>query len=71
MGYAFIRPPSWKPVMALLARLLLIVPSLIAGWFVSRDDVAYWVIAFAIALVFVVLTIAVELYVVPRLRRTR
>ncbi|TAJ32755.1 hypothetical protein [Bosea sp. (in: a-proteobacteria)] len=68
---AFHPPLSWNPVMALLARLLLIVPSLIAGWFVSPDDVAYWVIAFAIALVFVVLTIAVELYVVPRLRRER
>ena len=44
--------------MQLLARLLLIVPSVIAGWFVSKDDTAYWVIAFAIAMVFVVLTIA-------------
>ncbi|MCO5093447.1 hypothetical protein [Bosea sp. (in: a-proteobacteria)] len=55
--------------MFLLARLFLIVPSLIAGWFVAEDDVAYWVVAFAIALVFVVLTIAFELYVRPRLRR--
>ena len=55
--------------MQLLARLLLIVPSVIAGWFVSKDDVSYWVVAFAIALVFIVLTIAFELYVHPRLRR--
>ena len=57
--------------MFLLARLLLIVPSLIAGWFVAEDDVAYWVVAFATALVFIVLTIAFELYVHPRLRRRR
>lgn len=57
--------------MFLLARLFLIVPSVIAGWFVSKDDVSYWVVAFAIALVFIVLTIAFELYVHPRLRRRR
>ncbi|WP_293812255.1 hypothetical protein [uncultured Bosea sp.] len=55
--------------MQLLARLLLIVPSIIAGWFVSKDDVSYWVVAFAIALVFIALTIAFELYVHPWLRR--
>jgi len=54
--------------MVLLARLLLFVPSVIAGWFVSREDVSYWIIAFAIALVFIVLTIAFELYVIPLLR---
>jgi hypothetical protein len=43
----------------------------IAGWFVSKDDVSYWVVAFAIALVFIVLTIAFELYVHPRLRQRR
>lgn len=59
-------------MISLLARLLLIVPSLIAGWFVAEDDVAYWVVAFAIALVFIVLTIAFELYVHPLLgRRSR
>ena len=57
--------------MAWVARLLLIIPALIAGWFVSKDDVAYWVIAFAIALVFIVLTIAFELYVHPLLKRGR
>lgn len=57
--------------MVLVARLLLFVPSVIAGWFVSQEDVSYWVIAFAIALVFIVLTIAFELYVHPRLRRRR
>jgi membrane protein YdbS with pleckstrin-like domain len=55
--------------MQLLARLFLIVPSIIAGWFVSEDDTAYWVVAFAIAMVFVALTIAFELYVMPRLQR--
>ncbi|MBD3846347.1 hypothetical protein IED13_11620 [Bosea sp. SSUT16] len=54
--------------MVLLARLLLFVPSVIAGWFVSREDVSYWIIAFAIALVFIVLTIAFELYALPLLR---
>ncbi|MEZ2409334.1 hypothetical protein GGC47_001813 [Bosea sp. OAE752] len=54
--------------MVLLARLLLFVPSVIAGWFVSREDVSYWIVAFAIALVFIVLTIAFELYVLPLLR---
>ncbi len=57
--------------MFLLARLFMIVPSVIAGWFVSKDDVSYWVVAFAIALVFIVLTIAFELYVHPWLRRRR
>jgi len=55
--------------MALIARLLLIVPSLIAGWFVSEDDFSYWIVAFAIGLVFIVLTIAFELYLHPLLRR--
>ena len=57
--------------MFLLARLFMIVPSVIAGWFVSKDDVSYWVVAFAIALVFIVLPIAFELYVHPRLRQRR
>lgn len=56
-------------MISLIARLLMIVPSLIAGWFVSTDDVAYWVIAFVIALVFIVLTIVFELYVHPLLKR--
>lgn len=56
-------------MISLIARLLLLVPSLIAGWFVSEDDVAYWVIAFAIALVFIMLTIVFEFYVVPLLKR--
>ncbi len=56
-------------MISLIARALLIVPSLIAGWFVSEDDVAYWIVAFAIGLVFLLLTIAFELYVHPLLRR--
>ncbi len=55
--------------MPLLARLFMIVPSIIAGWFVSKDDVSYWVIAFAIALVFIALTVVFELYVHPLLSR--
>ena len=54
-----------------LPLLILAVPSVIAGWFVSKDDVSYWVVAFVIALVFIVLTIAFELYVHPWLRRRR
>lgn len=57
--------------MQLIARLLLIVPSIIAGWFVSPNDVSYWIGAMVIALVFIVLTIAFELYVHPRLRQRR
>ena len=73
-------PAAWEaPVgiaglllsLVLIARLLLFVPSVIAGWFVSQEDVSYWIIAFAIALVFIVLTIAFELYVHPRLRARR
>jgi hypothetical protein len=56
-------------MISFIARLLLIVPSLIAGWFVAEDDVAYWIVAFAIALVFIVLTIVFELYVHPLLGR--
>lgn len=55
--------------MQLLARLFLIVPSIIAGWFVSKDDAAFWVVAFAIAMVFVAMTVAFELYVLPWLQR--
>ena len=57
--------------MFLFARLFLIVPSVIAGWLIAKGDVSYWVVAFAIALVFIVLTIAFELYVHPRLTRRR
>lgn len=56
-------------MIALIARALMIVPSLIAGWFVSTDDVSYWVIALAIALVFIALTIVFEVYVHPLLSR--
>jgi len=56
-------------MVSFFARIFLLVPSVIAGWFVAEEDVAYWVIAFAIALVFVVLLIAFELYVHPLLKR--
>lgn len=48
--------------MIWLARLFLIVPSILAGWLVSREDPRFWVIALAIALVFLALTSAVGMY---------
>lgn len=53
--------------MALLARLLLFVPAIVAGWFVAREDGRFWVVAFAVALVFMVVSILASLYV-PNLR---
>ncbi len=58
-------------MISLMARALLIVPSRIAGWFVSEDDVAYRVVASAIGLVFILLTIAFELDGPLLLRRER
>ncbi|MEG8220550.1 hypothetical protein sphantq_00522 [Sphingobium sp. AntQ-1] len=51
--------------MAWVARLLLIIPALIAGWFVSKEDPRFWVVAMAIALVFLALTCLVAFYVPP------
>ncbi|EIZ78305.1 hypothetical protein WSK_3050 [Novosphingobium sp. Rr 2-17] len=48
--------------MSLIARLVLFVPALIAGWFVSREDPRYWVIALVIALVFLALTLVANMY---------
>ncbi|AOH82633.1 hypothetical protein AWL63_00160 [Sphingomonas panacis] len=48
--------------MVWVARIVLFVPALIAGWFVSRDDASYWVIALAIALVFIALTAVAGMY---------
>lgn len=48
--------------MAWLARLLLVVPAIVAGWFVSRDDPRFWVIAMVVALVFLALSCIVGLY---------
>ncbi len=52
--------------MAWLARLLLLIPAVIAGWFVSREDPRYWVIAMAIGLVFLLLS-CVAVFYYPRL----
>lgn len=49
--------------MAWLARILLLVPAIVAGWFVSREDPRFWVIAMAIALVFLVLSCVAFMYV--------
>ena len=45
-----------------IVRLILLVPALIAGWFVSREDGRYWVITLVIALVFLALTVAASAY---------
>lgn len=58
--------------MAWAARIVLIVPALIAGWFVSREDARFWVVAMAIALVFLALTCLIGLYASAlRGKRTR
>ncbi len=48
--------------MAWLARLFLLVPAIVAGWFVSREDPRFWVIAMAIALVFLALSSIAFIY---------
>jgi len=48
--------------MPLIVNLLLLIPSLIAGWFVSKEDPRYWVIALVIALVFLALSIVAAMY---------
>ena len=53
--------------MIWLVRLLMFVPSLIAGWFVSREEPRFWIVSLTVALVFLVLTAVVGLYV-PRFR---
>jgi NhaP-type Na+/H+ and K+/H+ antiporter len=49
--------------MAWLARIMLFVPALIAGWFVSKEDPRYWVVAMVIALVFIALSCCIAIYV--------
>lgn len=56
--------------MAWLARLLLLVPSVIAGWFVSRQDARFWVVTMAIGLVFIALSSILAMYA-PGLYRLR
>lgn len=53
--------------MAMLARLLLFVPAIVAGWFVARDDGRFWVVAFVVAMVFMVVSILASIYM-PSLR---
>ncbi|TNE41842.1 MAG: hypothetical protein EP321_09270 [Sphingomonadales bacterium] len=53
--------------MPLIVNLLLLIPSLIAGWFVSKEDPRYWVIALVIALVFLALSIVAAMYI-PSMR---
>ncbi|AMK22967.1 hypothetical protein GG804_18215 [Sphingomonas histidinilytica] len=53
--------------MAWIARLLLLIPALIAGWFVSREDPRFWVVTMVIALVFIALTCILGIYA-PGLR---
>ncbi|WP_374320266.1 hypothetical protein [Aquabacterium sp.] len=43
------------------------VPSLIAGWLVSREEPRFWIVSLTVALVFLVLTAVAGLYY-PRLR---
>ncbi|MDF0543934.1 hypothetical protein PX699_16400 [Sphingobium sp. H39-3-25] len=52
--------------MAWLARLLLAVPAIVAGWVVSREDPRFWVFAMVVALVFLALSCIAALYA-PRL----
>lgn len=48
--------------MAWLARLLLLVPAIVAGWFVSREDPRFWVVAMVVALVFLALFCIAAIY---------
>lgn len=48
--------------MIWLVRLLLLVPSILAGWLVSKEDPRFLVVTFAIALVFLALTSIISLY---------
>lgn len=54
--------------MPYIVNLLMLIPSLIAGWFVSKEDPRYWIIALVIALTFMMLSSVVWLYW-PELRK--
>lgn len=54
-----------------IARVLLLIPSLLAGWFVSRSDPRFWVVALAIGLVFLALTALAGFYGPDLFRRRR
>lgn len=51
--------------MAWLVRVLMLIPAVVAGWFVARDDARFSAVALTIALVFLVLFCAVCAYM-PR-----
>lgn len=55
--------------MVWIARLLLLIPSVVAGWFVSRADPRFWVVTLAIALVFLALSIVAGIYMPDKWRR--
>lgn len=48
--------------MTWLGRLLLLIPAMVAGWFVSRSDPRFWVVAMAVGLVFLFLFCLASLY---------
>lgn len=52
--------------MHLIARLLLLVPAAIAGWFVAEEDPRYWIVAGVIAMVFIALSATAGIYL-PRI----
>jgi hypothetical protein len=55
------------PDMTSLARIMLFVPALVAGWFVSKDDPRFWVVAMVVALLFLAMTCVLAIYF-PALR---
>jgi len=48
--------------VAWLARLLLMLPAIVAGLFVAREDPRFWVVALVVALVFLALTCVAAIY---------
>lgn len=49
-----------------LARLFLLIPAIVAGWFVSREDPRFWVVSMAIGLTFLALS-AIAAFYLPRI----
>ena len=48
--------------MSLIARILLFVPAMITGFFVSTEDYRYWFVAFGIALVLLAAALTANIY---------
>jgi hypothetical protein len=48
--------------MAWLARFLMLLPAIVAGWFVSREDPRFWVVALVVGLVFLFMLCVAALY---------